>query len=803
MKKSLLILAIFITNLAIAQNITLKPNELVNQFKKSDSMLAVHLLDAVQNRSLQSLPEQIEHYDILRIDASGISSLMAQRNSGITMTVSSGGELLDLELVLTNPFAPGFAVTEMPSGIIHALSDRDMGLHYRGVVAGKKGSMVALSVFGNEIAAVVSWPGMSGNLVLGKLENATDHILYRDADILDQFELNCTTDTQTDSGKQRPFTENQVRSTNNCVAVHFDVSNEIYVGKGGLAPATSYMTTLFNQVLAIYTADNIGLSMAGITVWSSAEPFGDLGAFQSYRNSNVVSGDLNSYINYSYGGGVAYLNGLCSGYRYSVSGIGSSFGNVPTYSWSVMVVSHELGHNMGSQHTHDCVWNGNSTSIDGCGFNAGYGGCSAPEPAVGGTIMSYCHLSSVGINFTQGFGPQPTARISAYVDASPCPGPCGPPACDDGFMNGDETGVDCGGSCPEACPTCIDGILNGDEIEIDCGGPLCPSCPCTGESVTLTILLDNYPEETSWTITDSNGGIVAQGGTYGSEPDGSTLAIDVCLNDGCYDLNFNDSFGDGICCGYGIGNYVLTDAADNVLASGGEFLSSEVTNFCLTTTPACQAPNTLDVVEIGFGTSNPRVNATWVNPEGTVSCEVRGGRISNASYTAGEPEFANALNTQTITQTNGSTVNFNIALYNNPNIPFTVGTRYGYEVRCACSDNSGFSSWANITPEATFVVPAAPAGKVTGNTKLLSAGVNTMSVYPNPTEGLVNIEIELAEEGSVEIILMNALGQTVAQERASGTAVTNRMDVSDLDAGIYMLSVRTASGIITERLIVK
>lgn len=49
------------------------------------------------------------------------------------------------------------------------------------------------------------------------------------------------------------------------------------------------------------------------------------------------------------------------------------------------------------------------------------------------------------------------------------------PTCTDGIQNGDETGVDCGGSCA-ACPTCTDGIMNGEEEGVDCGGPDCPPC---------------------------------------------------------------------------------------------------------------------------------------------------------------------------------------------------------------------------------------------------------------------------------------------------------------------------------------
>lgn len=50
-------------------------------------------------------------------------------------------------------------------------------------------------------------------------------------------------------------------------------------------------------------------------------------------------------------------------------------------------------------------------------------------------------------------------------------------SCFNGIKDGDETDVDCGGSCVP-CATCDDGIKNGEETGIDCGGPDCE--PCTG-----------------------------------------------------------------------------------------------------------------------------------------------------------------------------------------------------------------------------------------------------------------------------------------------------------------------------------
>ncbi len=54
------------------------------------------------------------------------------------------------------------------------------------------------------------------------------------------------------------------------------------------------------------------------------------------------------------------------------------------------------------------------------------------------------------------------------------------PTCSDGIQNGDEQGIDCGGNTCNPCPTCTDGVRNGDEIGVDCGGANCPACPsCT------------------------------------------------------------------------------------------------------------------------------------------------------------------------------------------------------------------------------------------------------------------------------------------------------------------------------------
>jgi len=136
--------------------------------------------------------------------------------------------------------------------------------------------------------------------------------------------------------------------------------------------------------------------------------------------------DLTALLTNTSAGGIAFLSGLCSTtFGVSVSGIYGYFNNVPTYSWDVNVCAHEIGHNLSSAHTHACAWNGNNTAIDGCGPTAGYSeGCTAPIPSSGGgTIMSYCHLlGGTGVNFNNGFGAQPTERMTNYINSRTCLG---------------------------------------------------------------------------------------------------------------------------------------------------------------------------------------------------------------------------------------------------------------------------------------------------------------------------------------------------------------------------------------------
>ena len=103
--------------------------------------------------------------------------------------------------------------------------------------------------------------------------------------------------------------------------------------------------------------------------------------------------------------GVAWVDGYCSNnYGYSFNRIGSNL----SASFVAGGVGHEIGHNLGSRHTHcEKLANNGADYVDECySEQAGCFDGTPICPAGGaGTIMSYCHLSPDGCNDSDVFHP--------------------------------------------------------------------------------------------------------------------------------------------------------------------------------------------------------------------------------------------------------------------------------------------------------------------------------------------------------------------------------------------------------------
>ena len=117
-----------------------------------------------------------------------------------------------------------------------------------------------------------------------------------------------------------------------------------------------------------------------------------------------------------------------------------------------------------------------------------------------------------------------------------------------------------------------------------CTTTLMAQCPAGQWPVGITIVPDDYPGETTWNLY-SNGNEVATGNVNGSV---------VCVDSAdCIRFDIHDSYGDGICCGYGLGSYVITLNGTQV-ASGGEFASTASHSFNCGPGTICENPIPID-----------------------------------------------------------------------------------------------------------------------------------------------------------------------------------------------------------------
>ena len=101
-----------------------------------------------------------------------------------------------------------------------------------------------------------------------------------------------------------------------------------------------------------------------------------------------------------------------------------------------------------------------------------------------------------------------------------------------------------------------------------------------GESeVVVQILTDNYPGETTWTLSDASGELLT-GGPYSAS--NTTYTASACIPNidepSCLQFVIDDSYGDGICCGYGNGDFtLLIDGVE--VATGGNFGYQDIVMF--------------------------------------------------------------------------------------------------------------------------------------------------------------------------------------------------------------------------------
>ncbi len=282
---------------------------------------------------------------------------------------------------------------------------------------------------------------------LGQIKNLKNqYLIYKNKDFTEELNFFCDTQDSYFDSQQNVLQHKKIQSrSNKCINIYIEADYALFVENGkNIKRTVDYILGLFAETALLYKKEGINIKVSKIKIWETPDNYNTGSsniALEQFSAKNKNS-DTNLNMLLALGanglGGIAYLNALCNrNIHFAYANININYRNVPLYSWSAMVITHELGHNLGSSHTHACHWNGNGTQIDDCGniytYNAGGtpegNSCFDPDnpkiPLDGGTIMSYCHLvGAAGINLSKGFGKQPGDLIRKKVSQASCLNSC-------------------------------------------------------------------------------------------------------------------------------------------------------------------------------------------------------------------------------------------------------------------------------------------------------------------------------------------------------------------------------------------
>ena len=227
----------------------------------------------------------------------------------------------------------------------------------------------------------------------------------------------------------------------------------------------------------------------------------------------------------------------------------------------------------------------------------------------------------------------------------------------------------------------------------------------------LFIQFDQYPGETSWTLTQDTIPLITSPDYGFQEYVGGTTEQTLFLEAGVeYTFTITDDFGDGICCGFGAGYFTLGNDCQGLIIENLEFGDS-IAEYTFTLTPCIFTPPTANVTfRVDLANAPPIIEVPGVlgnwNGWQVIPMENVGGTVWEVEY---EIPLGNYL--------------WKFADFNNPDIQeLPIGAN---DLPCFQFDQFGFiNRTLNITEEDEIVLPpycwesCLPCGGIPGCTDL-------------------------------------------------------------------------------------
>lgn len=746
----------------------LENEQKVNRVYQKLSEVYVMDFSSAKTKSVRAEIEQVAAQTLSKAsyvdyaNQEAIIRLLSLRPEALSVQLPFEDQVLTLDLVQASLFGDDFQVQTSNPADAQGVT---LGVYYQGTIRGTT-SIVGVSFFENEFSVLISRDTPKDKTIeCGFVRTAGNsggtHIIYSDDDLTLDLSHPCGAESLNQYqeaveqlSNQHGMLEEMEKATYKCVTYFWETAYNLFTSKGGAQGVTNYMTSLFNNFQIIYNNEQIGSKLNQLFIWSTQDSYNnDLNTFSANRSN--FGANLATLFSTTGGGGVAWLDQLCGSNQYYKHGFCGSIGGtipaVPNYSWAVNVSAHEVGHNLGSPHTHACSWTGGA--IDGCGPAAGYSeGCNAAVPSNGGTIMSYCHLVSAGMNFNLGFGPQPGNLIRSRINS------CITLTCD----------TDGGGA---TCTSAFEpNETQAAAIAITSGTPVSAALATAGDN--------DYFRITTAAVSNIVYNLAGPSG------------VD-------FDMTIHNSAGTQI--GAGTTGTATESVTLNSQAAGTYYIriygyNNAFSTTCYTLTATATAVNNCATA---YEPNNSSAAAATIPLATTISAA-----ISSSTDVDFYKVTTSASGTHQFSLAGPSGVDYDLYVYN------SGGTQIGSGLSSTATENVSISGLAvgTYTIQVIGYNGANSPTCYTLNVARTSASMagdqsaeQTYSLYPNPTKDKLAISSsDPAEIMTVEVMDMN--GKVLSTHRLLSHSV---IDVSDVSTGIYFVKITSETEKVTQMKFIK
>lgn len=283
------------------------------------------------------------------------------------------------------------------------------------------------------------------------------------------------------------------------------------------------------------------------------------------------------------------------------------------------------------------------------------------------------------------------------------------------------------------------------------------------EELTLEVMQDKFGNHITWEFTTPDGTVLASGGPYTmlASGTGTQLHIEhatVPANE-CVKFTIYDQMGNGICCSFGHGYYIVKDSQGNVIfgdQDNGEF--GEEASHLLSVVGAVQAAvGETEVMDVNY------TDATFIAP---------------LEYSAYPEEVG--FSYRKVTSSEATTV---VGILNEFSKIMASVTDLEHSSIYMVKAYAIINGQTFYGPETTFQTWMEGVDELEHSLKL----------YPNPTAAVLNVE----GEGMSSIEVYNTIGQRVMSVEVTGDKA--QINTESLNNGVYYLRIHGNDGSLLNR----